>query len=372
MRTGALRSTLRKRGVPMPEAMGKVHYRRTAALVGMIVTAAMVVGCSSASAGPSASSGTTGDPVSCGSGAKPTVYMIGSVTNSTTWQAIENGWLAGGRDFCLHAVYSAPNQSTDPAEIALISSALAAHPAGIAINYVDHTIYQSTLDAVNGHLAVVLFNNNRFEPVNGVASTATTDPRITSLAFVGQNEDKSGAILATAFLPYIPAGKAVLWFPVSPGVEVITLRGNGVYSVLDAHGIKHEFLEAPGAPGQEGLDESQDEAVVCAYLKAHPEIGAVVATSATAPATALCEQKEGLHLPIAEFDIDLQSAQFVQKGIITVVLDQQPWLQGYLSAENLALEIRYHLSPVNVSTGTLLVTKANVANVIAAIKDGKD
>ena len=142
--------------------------------------------------------------------------------------------------------------------------------------------------------------------------------------------------------------------------------------MLDAHGIHHEFLEAPGAPGQEGLDETQDEAVVCSYLKGHPEIGAVVATSATAPGTALCEQKSGLHIPIAEFDIDAQSAQFIQQGLITVTLDQQPWLQGYLAAEDLALKLRFHLSPVNVGTGTLLVTKANVATVIAAIADGKD
>jgi simple sugar transport system substrate-binding protein len=340
------------------------------AAVASLAVLLLATACSSGSAS-SSGGGDANDPVSC-TGAKPTVYMVGSVTNSTTWQAIENGFLQGGKDFCLHAVYSAPNSHTNTDEIGLISAALAARPAGIAINYVDHTIYQSTINALNQGTAIVLFNNNRFEAVNGDAGTATTDPRVTTLPYVGQDEEKSGSVLANAFLPDIPAGKTVLWFPVVPGVEVITLRGQGVYSVLDAHHIPHEFLQAPGAPGQEGLDETQDEAVVCSYLKGHPEVGAVIATSATAPGTALCEQRDHLHIPIAEFDIDQQSAQFIQQGLITVTLDQQPWWQGYLAAENLAMELRYHLSPVNAGTGTLLVTKANVANVLISIKDGKD
>jgi simple sugar transport system substrate-binding protein len=298
--------------------------------------------------------------------------MIGSVANSTFWEAVQNGFLQGGKDFCLDAIYSAPNAHTNTDEIGLISAALAAHPAGIAINYVDHTIYNSTIQALHQNLALVLFNQNRFEPVNGVASTATTDPQVTTLPFIGQDEETSGSILANALLKYIPAGKKALWFPVVPGVEVITLRGNGIYSVLNAHGIGHEFLEAPGAPGQEGLDETQDEAVVCSYLKGHPEIGAVFATSATAPGTALCEQKENLHIPIAEFDVDLQSADFIKSGYIKVAIDEEPFWQGYLAAETLSFKIRYKIPPFSADTGGVLVTQSNVGSVIYAINHGKD
>jgi simple sugar transport system substrate-binding protein len=311
------------------------------------------------------------DPVVC-SGPKPTVYMVGSVANSTFWQAIENGFVQGGQDFCVHAIYSAPNAHTSTDEIGLLQAALATHPSGIAVNYVDHTIYNITLKILAAHVNIVMFNNNRFEPVNGVASTATTNPAVTSIPYIGQDEDKSGAVLATAFLPYIPKGKTVLWFPVVPGVEVITLRGDGLASVLKANHIPMQFLEAPGAPGNEGLDETQDEAVVCSYLKGHPEIGAVMATSATAPGTALCEQRDHLHIPIAEFDVDLQSADFIKDGYIKVALDQQPFWQGYLAAEDLAFEARFKLTPVSVNSGTEIVTAANVNNVIYAINHGKD
>lgn len=353
----------------MNRLLGRLRPARSRLVVIAAAGALALAACSSNGATQGGGSGN--NATSC-KGTEPTVYMIGSVANSTFWQSLENGFLQGGKDFCLHAVYSAPDAHTDTDEIGLISSALAAKPAGIAINYVDHTIYNSVIDAENDHLALVLFNQNRFEPVNGVASTATTNPQITSLPFIGQDEETSGGILANAFLKYIPPGKKALWFPVVPGVEVITLRGNGIYSVLNAHHIGHEFLEAPGAPGQEGLDETQDEAVVCSYLKGHPEIGAVFATSATAPGTALCEQKEGLHIPIAEFDVDMQSANFIKEGYIKVAIDEEPFWQGYLAAETLAFKIRYQIPPFSADTGGVLVTKANVNSVIYAIKHGKD
>jgi len=317
-------------------------------------------------------SSTTGNTSTSCSGTQPTIYMIGSTTNSTFWQALESGFVQGASDFCVKGIYSAPTAHTNTDEIALISAALAAKPGGMAINYVDHSIYNSTVQALGEGVKVVLFNNNRFEPVNGDPATATTDPQVTSLAYVGQDEHQSGITLANAFLSAIPTGKSVLWYPVVPEVQVITLRGNGVYSVLDAHNIKHEFLQAPGAPGQEGLDEASDETTVCAYLKAHPEIGAVVGTSVTSPATAKCAQQLGISLPIAEFDVDLESANFLQAGQITVAVDQQPFWQGYLAVENLAYELKYKIAPVNVNTGTLLVTKSNAADVIYAIQHQKD
>src|ERR1700688_3739354 len=160
-------------------------------VVAMSIAAFALAGCGSS---------TTGNTSGGCSGSQQTVYMIGSVTNSTFWQAIKNGFEQGAKDFCIHGIYSAPNAHTNTDELALISAALAAHPAGMAINYVDHTVYNSTIQALDQGVNVVLFNNNRFEPVNGVASTATTDPRVLSLAYVGQNEENSGAVLASAFL----------------------------------------------------------------------------------------------------------------------------------------------------------------------------
>ena len=81
---------------------------------------------------------------------EPTVYMVGSVTNNTFWSAVQRGFLQGGKDFGLHAIYSAPGVHSSASSIPLIQSAIAAKPAGIAINYTDKSLYKVTTQALSG------------------------------------------------------------------------------------------------------------------------------------------------------------------------------------------------------------------------------
>src|SRR5262249_36533176 len=181
------------------EAMTKrVHStrgRRAGRFVVLAVAAAAITGIVVASSSASARRATASST--------PTVYMIGSGTNNTFWAAGKNGWVQGGKDFGLHAIYEAPGVHSSAGSIPLITSAIAAKPAGMSINYTDKSIEKPTLDALNAGIAVTLFNNNRFEPVNGKASTATVDPRITKLAYVGEDSYGNAQNLAKAFLPFI-------------------------------------------------------------------------------------------------------------------------------------------------------------------------
>src|SRR5262249_5134809 len=129
--------------------------------------------------------------------------------------------------------------------IPLITSAIAAKPAGMSINYTDKSIEKPTLAALNAGIAVTLFNNNRFEAVGGNQSTATTNPKITSLAYVGEDSLANAKKLATAFLPFIPkkAGTVLIVDPV-PGVEVLALRRQGIESVVQPAGYKTAYLPA--------------------------------------------------------------------------------------------------------------------------------
>jgi hypothetical protein len=51
--------------------------------------------------------------------------------------------------------------------------------------------------------------------------------------------------------------------------------------------------------------------------------------------------------------------------------DQQPYLQGYLSAANMAFMIKDHLFPVSVNTGSFIATKLNVGEIEKAVAAGK-
>jgi hypothetical protein len=54
-----------------------------------------------------------------------------------------------------------------------------------------------------------------------------------------------------------------------------------------------------------------------------------------------------------------------------MAINQQPFLQAYFAVANLANQAKYSLSPVDVNTGTSIVTFKNIDTIIACIKAGR-
>jgi simple sugar transport system substrate-binding protein len=250
--------------------------------------------------------------------------------------------------------------------ITLIDAALGAHPAGIAIDYTDRTMEPSVLKAEAEHVDVVLYNNNRFSPQSG---GATTNPAVTSLGFSGQNESLSGSILATALLKYLPkSGGTVLLGDAYPNVYVLSLRGEGIKKVLDANGYKTQQLNMSD-------NEVLDESLVGAYLTAHHGVVGYIGLSGDPETNAAARWVEAHHLNIAlaTFDVEPETIALMKSvPSFDLALDQQPYLQGYYAVENLALEIEDGFSPVQVNTGSLLVTKQNLPAVERLVNEGVD
>jgi simple sugar transport system substrate-binding protein len=342
------------------EAMAKrVRSRRSLILLALLVVA-LAVSAALAVATGSGNAGTTR-----ASASQPKVYMIGSVTNNTFWAAVKRGFEAGGHDFGLHAIYNAPGVHSSAGSIPLIQAAIAAKPAGIAINYTDKSIEKSALQALGAGVKVVLFNNNRFEAAGGKQNTATTDSRITKLAYVGEDSLANAKKLATEFMPFIKKkGTVVIVDPV-PGVEVLALRRQGVEAVLKPAGFKTAYLPA-------ALDEGQNLTTIGAYLQAHKDVVAVVGLGdPTANPAATYIEKNKLGIPVAAFDVDAEAIQHIHRGSLKAATDQQPYLQGYLSAANLAFSIKDHLFPLTMNTGSYIVTSKNVGEVEKAVAAGK-
>ncbi len=131
---------------------------------------------------------------------KPTVYVIAPSLTDPFWITEQNGAKQAGQDFGVNVAFEAPAQDTgDAAMVPMIQAAIAAKPAGIAIDWTSKTMEAVTTAALDAGIPVVLYNNNRFEGAN-----APGDKRILRLSFVGQNELVSGEVLTNAWLPYLP------------------------------------------------------------------------------------------------------------------------------------------------------------------------
>ena len=295
------------------------------------------------------------------------IYVIGYQQNNPFWDTEGKGASQAGSQFGVTVRYEAPLTSSDAGMVSLIDAALATHPYGIAIDYTDKTMQAPVLRALHAGVKVVLYNNNRFEAQSG---GATTNPAITNLAFVGQNEHLSGGVLGRAFLPFLPKGHGtVLIVNPFPAAFVLTLRYDGVKSAVQAAGYKTALLTVNGND-----PETTVESTIGAYLQGHAGIVGLVGLGdpAASPATLYVDQHH-LKIPVATFDIDTTTYDLMKAHTAEVLaLDQQPYLQAYFAVENLALEMKYGFQPVSVNTGTFLVTQKNIGLVGKLVAQGRD
>ena len=196
----------------------------------------------------------------------PTIYVIAPSLTDPFWITQQNGANQAASDFGVNVVFQAPQADTgDAGMVPLVQAAIAAAPAGIAIDFTSKTMEAATVEALDAGIPVVLYNNNRFEGEN-----APDDPRILDLAFVGQDESVSGEVLANAWLPSLPAEPCpVLIVNPFPTAFVLTLRADGVKRALDAAGYPYSDLAATG-------DQAQNLSLISAALQADPAICGIV------------------------------------------------------------------------------------------------
>jgi simple sugar transport system substrate-binding protein len=84
----------------------------------------------------------------------------------------------------------------------------------------------------------------------------------------------------------------------------------------------------------------------------------------------------GPKVKIGTFDLNSTVVTDLQNGSLDFAIDQQQYLQGYMPIVTLYLYLKAHgnsVSPGQVlDTGPLIVNKANVSTVEAAINAGDD
>lgn len=328
--------------------------------VGLGVAALTVAAFGVAPAGAQ-SPGKSAAPAPSAAAGEPTVYVIAPSLTDPFWITEQNGANQAGKDFGVNVVFQAPAQDTGDAGMATMAeAAIGAAPDGIAIDYTSKAMEAVTTEALDAGIPVVLYNNNRFEGDN-----APADSRIPNLAFSGQDESTSGVTLADHWAPNLatPGCKVLIVNPF-PTAFVLTLRGDGVKKSLDRQGFTYEDLAATG-------DEGQNEGLISAALQADPTICGIVGLgNPAANPAAKYVAENNLNIPVATFDVGQEAADLIEQGSLTMAINQQPYLQSYFAVANLNNWLKDSLSPVNVNTGTSIVTKDNIATVKACIAAG--
>jgi simple sugar transport system substrate-binding protein len=201
--------------------------------------------------------------------------------------------------------------------------------------------------------------------------TKELENKASGFGYVGAKNYSAGENLGTGMLSYcdLKAGdEAFVWGLM--GQEARGLRTKGVVDALKAAGIKVSYLEIDSNINKDAV---QGIPTFSAFAAANPDLKAVVtdhgALTAMLPAYLKAAGKNPGDLCACGFDLSPVTAQGISDGYVSMVLDQQPFLQGYLPIMQLYLSSKYGFAGMNIDTGAALITKENVGPVSILAKD---
>jgi simple sugar transport system substrate-binding protein len=141
-------------------------------------------------------------------------------------------------------------------------------------------------------------------------------------------------------------------------------RTVGVIDALTKAGANVIYQEIDAATN---ADPNAGTATFVGVMKAHPKIKLVVTDHGALTSNAGVYAKAASLKPgqvyFAGFDMSPNTAQAIESGYQNLVIDQQPYLQGYLPILNICLTKKYGFSGLDINTAGAFVDSSNVDKI---------
>jgi simple sugar transport system substrate-binding protein len=180
--------------------------------------------------------------------------------------------------------------------------------------------------------------------------------------YVGQDLYGSGQALGSEAVKRFglkQGDRAMVWGLLSQPTR--GLRTKGAIDALQAAGLTVDYLEIDSATN---ADPAAGVPTFTGYVTSHPDVKLVVTDhgglTATAQTYLSAAGKNPGDLHLVGFDLSPATVTAIRGGWTDVVLDQQPWLQGYLPILQICLTKVYGFSGLHVDTGGGFADKANI------------
>jgi simple sugar transport system substrate-binding protein len=250
--------------------------------------------------------------------------------------------------------------------IAQFKDAIAKKPDGIAImGHPGDDAYGPLVDEAEAKGIIVTSQN-------------TTLPKIENkykdkgFGYVGQELYASGLMLGkgAALRAGLKKGdRAFVWG--LKGAPIRGLRSKGCEDALKELGIIVDYLEISDAINS---DAQQGTPVITAYISAHPDVKLIITdhgnlTSALGTFLKASNKKPG-EIFGAGFDLSAATVSAIKGGWVGAVLDQQPYLQGYLPILQICLTKKYGFAGLHIDTGASIIDKNNIDFVAPLAEKG--
>jgi simple sugar transport system substrate-binding protein len=205
---------------------------------------------------------------------------------------------------------------------------------------------------------------------NGIIVTSqnTTLPKMqeayaaNGFGYVGQDLYGAGFALGNEAVKRfgLKAGdRAMVW-----GILSQPTRGErtkGAKEALEKAGLTVDYIEIDDATNK---DPASGSPTFTGYVTSHPDVKLVITDhgglTATAEKYLTDAGKKPGEIQIAGFDLSPATVTAIQGGWTGLVIDQQPWLQGYLPILQICLTKTFGFSGLHIDTGGGFADKSNI------------
>jgi simple sugar transport system substrate-binding protein len=141
-------------------------------------------------------------------------------------------------------------------------------------------------------------------------------------------------------------------------------RTQGAIDALEDKGLVVDYLEiAPDV----NADPVVGVPTFTGYVAANPDAKLVITDhgglTATGETYMTAAGKEPGEIIIAGFDSSPATVEAVRNGYVQIVIDQQPWLQGYLGVQQIVFTKLYKFSGLEIDTGAGFITLENIEEI---------
>jgi simple sugar transport system substrate-binding protein len=324
----------------------------------MVAAFALAVGaCGNSNATPTG--GSSASP--SGGGAAPAAqfcsgmkitFFPGGTPGGSFETVVYNGAKAAQAAFGPNVSYQWSNWDTGTM-ITQFQQAVATKPDGIAImgHPGDASFDPLINDAIKQGIYITVMNTE--------LPTAEADH---ALGYTGAVLHDAGASLANEAIKRggLKSGDEVfVWgLAAQPGRGE---RTNGITDALKAAGMKVDYLEIDSATN---ADPNAGTATFTGFAASHPNIKAIFIdhgnlTSAIPTFMKAANLKPG-SVFAAGFDMSPSTVQGIKDGYVSLVIDQQEYLQGFFGVEQLCMEKKFGFGGLFINTGAGFVDKSNI------------
>jgi simple sugar transport system substrate-binding protein len=243
----------------------------------------------------------------------------------------------------------------------LIRTALSQNPSAIVAPDWVPEAEDSALEAVTAaHVPLIIYNSGGMQAAQ----------RVGAINYIGNDEYIAGVAGGTYFAAH--GVKWVVCVNTLPGAANTEARCKGVAAGLAKDGDKSTELPLPSTSFGDPTAVSQ---AIKAFLLTHRDVDGVMTIGA--PDTPSAEQAimqagDQSQVKLASFDLDTTVLQNIKSGEQLFAIDQQPYLQGFLSVALINALVNYGLSlPAHpLLTGPGIVNSTNVDAALAGAEAG--